>query len=102
MTDEIQAEIEQNEMLKDNAINLCQKILVRQYALHRGFEDTTSSSEKFSQVPGKFLQIVHVPENHWILIGKGKFQEIKVYDSLKSAASHPKSVVKSIARIACC
>ena len=89
-------------MLKDDTMNLSQKILVDQFSLDRGFEDTTLPVQTFTQVPGKFLQIVHVPENHWVLISRGKFQEINLYDSLKTTKSYPKKVLKTVARIASC
>ena len=50
--------------LKDNTINLCQKIIMEQFDLSRGFEDTTLSLEKFIPVSEKFIQVSNASNTH--------------------------------------
>ena len=50
--------------LKDNTINLCQKIIMEQFDLSRGFKDTTLSLEKFIPVSEKFIQVSNVSNTH--------------------------------------
>ena len=55
MTEDIQTQVECKCELKDDTINLCQKIIVEQFDLSRGFEDTTLSPDKFTRVSEKFI-----------------------------------------------
>ena len=59
--------------LKDNTINLCQKIIMEQFDLSRGFEDTTLSPDKFTAVSERFIQVLNVFNKHWIPIFQRQF-----------------------------
>ena len=48
MTENIRTQVLCKCELKDDTINLCQKIIVEQFDLSRGFEDTTLSPKKFT------------------------------------------------------
>ena len=103
LTDIIQQQISSKAMLKDDTVNLCQKILVHQFHLTEGLEDTTLKPKSFSRASGKFLQILHLKDQmHWILITKGKFEEIDIFDSLYAKKKYPKDTVKAIAKITGC
>ena len=103
LTSEIEKQITSGDMLKDDTINFAQKILVEQFNLDRGFEDTKLKYHCFSKVPGKFLQIFQIEDKpHWILAIKGKFEEVDIYDSFQSTEPYPKEIIKSIAKIASC
>ena len=55
MTEDIRTQVECKCELKHDTINLCQQIIVEQFDLNRGFEDTTLSSDKFTRVSEKFI-----------------------------------------------
>ena len=102
MTEDIRTQVECKCELKDDTINLCQKIIVEQFDLSRGFEDTTLSPDKFTPVSEKFIQVLNVSNKHWILVFRGQFGQINICDSLVTDGKYPKKVVKSISRIANC
>ena len=102
MTEDIRTQVECKCELKDDTINLCQKIIVEQFDLSRGFEDTTLSPDKFTPVSEKFIQVLNVSNKHWILAFRGQFGQINICDSLVTDGKYPKKVVKSISRIANC
>ena len=88
--------------LKDDTINLCQKIIVEQFDLSTGFEDTTLSPDKFTPVSEKFIQVLNASNKHWILVFRGQFGQINICDSLVTDGKYPPKIVKSISRIANC
>ena len=102
MTEDIRTQVQCKCELKDDAINLCQKIIVEQFDLSRGFEDTTLSPEKFTPVSEKFIQVLNVSNKYWILIFRGQFGQINICDFLVTDGKYPKKVIKSISRIADC
>ena len=81
MAEDIRTQVECKCELKDDTINLCQKIIVEQFDLSRGFEDTTLSPEKFTPVSEKFIQVLNVSNKHWILVFRGQFRQINIRDS---------------------
>ena len=96
MTEDIHAQVQSKCELKDDTINLCQKIIVEQFDLSRGFEDTTLSLDKFTPVSEKFIQVLDVSNKHWILVFRGQFGQINIRDSLVTDGKYPKKVIKSI------
>ena len=64
ITEDIRTQVKRKCVLKDDTINLCQKIIVEQFDLSRGFEDTTLSPYKFTPVPEKFIQVLNVSDKH--------------------------------------
>ena len=102
MTEDIRTQVECKCELKDDTINLCQKIIVEQFDLSRGFEDTTLSPDKFTSVSEKFIQVLNVSSKHWILVFRGQFGQINICDSLVTDGKFPQKVVKRISRIANC
>ena len=64
ITEDIRTQVKCKCVLKDDTINLCQKIIVEQFDLSRGFEDTTLSPYKFTPVPEKFIQVLNVSDKH--------------------------------------
>ena len=75
---------------------------MEQFDLSRGFEDTTHSPEKFTPVSENFVQVLNVSNKHWILVFRGKFGQIHIWDSLVTDGKYPKKVIKSLSRIANC
>ena len=100
MTEDIRTQVECKCELKDDTINLCQKMIVEQFDLSRGVEDTTLSPDKFTPVSEKFIQVLNVSNKHWILVFRGQFGQINICDSLVTDGKYPKKVVKRISRIA--
>ena len=60
MTEDIRTQVECRCELKDDTLNLFQKIIVERFDLNRGFEDTTLSPGKFTRVSEKFIQVLNV------------------------------------------
>ena len=102
MTEDIHTQVQCNCELRDDTINLCGKIIVEQFDLSRGFEDTTVSPEKFTPVSEKFIQVLNVSNKHWILVFRGQVGQVNVCDSLVTDGKYPKKVIKSTSRIANC
>ena len=102
MTEHIRTQVQCKCELKDDTINLCQKIIVEQFDLSRGFEDTTLSPDKFTPVSENFIQVLNVSNKHWILVLRGQFGQINIYASLVTDGEYQKKVIKSISRIANC
>ena len=82
MTEDIQTQVVCKCEWKDDTINLCQKIIVEQFDLSRGFEDTTLSPDKFTPVSEKFIQVLNVSNKFWFLVLRGQFEQINIWDSL--------------------
>ena len=95
----MEKQISTDSKLKDDVVNLSQKILVEQFKLTCGFEDTTLKT-KFTPVSGKFYQILHTSEDHWVMVTRSIFEEVDLFDSLQT--SYPKSMIKSVAKIVNC
>ena len=55
---------------------------------------------RFTTVDGKFAQVLHVNNNHWICVAGNKNNEVSVYDSMGGNLS--KDTVHVIARIVKC
>ena len=82
MTEYMPTQVECKCELKDDTLNLCQKITVEQFDLNRGFKNTTLSPDKFTRVSEKFIQVLNVSNKHWILVFRGQFGQINICDSL--------------------
>ena len=95
MTEDIRTQVECKRELKDDTINLCQKIIVEQFDLSRGSEDTTLSPDKFTPVSEKFIQVLNVSNKHWILVFRGQFGQINICDSLVTHGKYPKKLLKA-------
>ena len=63
MTEDIRTQVECKCELKDDTLNLCQKITVEQFDLNRGFKNTTLSPDKFTRVSEKFIQVLMFQTN---------------------------------------
>ena len=85
--------LESEEWLSAPIINASQFILAKQFErnLHgTGFQDVCSSlTMNFLIEKGKFIQILHEPQGHWLTISNlgAKNSEVFVYDSLYSSCS---------------
>ena len=82
MTEDIRTQVECRCELKDDTLNLFQKIIVERFDLNRGFEDTTLSPGKFTRVSEKFIQVLNVSNKQWILVFRGQFGQVNICDSL--------------------
>ena len=94
MTEDIQTQVECKCELKDDTINLYQKIIVEQFYLSRGFEDTTLSPDKFTRVSEKFIQVLNVSNKHWILVFRRQFGQINICNSLVTEKIPPIKLLK--------
>ena len=64
----IEKELSSNQWLSDEAINLAQVLLHKQFPLTNGFKDTTLGNlRQFSVQKNNFIQIIH-DHNHWVTI----------------------------------
>ena len=85
--------LESEEWLSAPIVNASQFILAKQFErnLHgTGFQDVCSSlTLNFLIEKGKFIQILHEPQGHWLTISNlgAKNSEVFVYDSLYSSCS---------------
>ena len=78
----MEEKISRNNRLQHDVVNLSSAILREQTKLS-SFEDTILKWHKFSQIPGKFVQILHVAsEEHWIVQHRGVGEEVNLCDSL--------------------
>ena len=93
----IEKQILDGNMLEDDAINLAQSILARQFTV-RGLQDTSLEPLRFcTHFNERFVQILYCSPSHWISI-YGRKKGILVFDSLQRQKL-PKSVVRTIATI---
>ncbi|XP_057301734.1 uncharacterized protein LOC130636126 [Hydractinia symbiolongicarpus] len=98
MSEEIKNDILNGHRLRDDAINLCQKILKLQFPLVNGFEDTDSGEKGwFSHHKENFAQILFHAD-HWTAVFSLDDKEIYYCDSL--AGRIAEAVWKQIADIA--
>ena len=100
----MERQISGNNRLQHDVVNLSSTILREQTKLS-GFEDTGLKWYQFSQIPGKFVQILHVAsEEHWVLLYRGVSEEVNLCDSLFRGENneYPEDILKSICRIAAC
>ena len=99
IAEDIRTQVQSKYELKDGTINLIMllKIIMEQFDLSRGFEDTT-----LTPVSEKSIQIFNVSNKHWILVFRVKFRQINTCDSLVTDRKYPKNVIKSITRITKC
>ena len=100
----MERQIRRNNRLQHDVVNLSSTIL-REQTKRSGFEDTGLKWHQFSQIPGKFVQILHVAsEEHWILLHRGVGEEVNLCDSLFRGENneYPKDILQSICRIAAC
>ena len=65
---QIENQIVKHQMLEDDTINLAQHILFKQFKCVNGLELTNLPPSQFSSMQENFVQILHVFENHWIII----------------------------------
>ena len=86
------------ESLDDRIINYAQELIKRQYKDTDGLQDTVW--RRFATFDGKFVQVLHVNNNHWICVAGNKNNEVSVYDSMSGNLS--KDTVYVIARMVKC
>ena len=72
--------------------------LKRKYKDTDGLQDTVWRC--FATFDGKFVQVLHVNNNHWICVARNKNNEVSVYDSMSGNLS--KDTVYVIARMVKC
>ena len=75
----IRAQVQCKWELKDDTINVCQKIIVQLFDLSRGLKDATLSPHNFTPVSENFIQVLN---KHWTLVFQGQLRQINIYDSL--------------------
>ena len=90
MTEDIRTHVQCKCELKDDTINLCHKIIMEQFDLSRGFEDTTLSPDKFTAVSERFIQVLNVFNKHWIPIFRRQFGQINICNSLVTDGKYSK------------
>ena len=95
----IHNEIIENNWLSDESINLAQTILLKNFPLISGFEDTTRGPlNMFSVQAGEFVQVLH-ETNHWATSPtESATSAVYLYDSLQKESLN-KKLVKQIARL---
>ncbi len=89
------------DMLTDEAINLAQNILHKEFAEIGGLEDTSlGPAMNFSVNRGRFVQILHNMACHWVCISNIGCPPgvIRLYDSLNGGAVQP-AIRKQLAAI---
>ena len=86
------------EWLDDRIINHAQELIKREYKDTDGLQDPVLW--RFATVDGKFVQVLHVNNNHWICVAGSKNNEVSVYDSMGGNLS--KDTVHVIARMVKC
>ena len=99
----MEKEIANGQQLTHRSINYAQFLLHKQFPALSGLEDT-SDLVRFSREPtGKFVQILHNDENHWVAISSahpGDF--VRYYDSLNTDSCSNKKIVNTIADVVMC
>ena len=65
---QIENQIAKHQMLEDDAINLVQQILFKQFKCVNEIELTNLQPNQLSSMQENFVEILHVFENHWISI----------------------------------
>ena len=93
MTEYMPTQVECKCELKDDTLNLCQKITVEQFDLNRGFKNTTLSPDKFTRVSEKFIQVLNVSNKHWILGLRGQFGQINICDFLVNRKNRKSNII---------
>jgi Ulp1 family protease len=89
--------IESGEWLSDDIIDAFQELLKLSYAEVKGLQDTIlGEALSFEICQGKFLQILNINRNHWIVVSSDeKNSHVTIYDSLSigevSTDSHQKA-----------
>ena len=86
------------EWLDDRIINHAQELIKRKYKDTDGLQDPVL--RRFATVDRKFVQLLHVNNNHWICVAGNKSNEVSVYDSMGDHLS--KDTVHVIARMVKC
>ena len=83
-TKDMENEIGNDKKLSNKTINYAQYLLHQQFPQTQGFEDT-SDIVKFSRMTGKFVQILHTGQDHWIVCsGSAEKDTIYIYDSMSN------------------
>ena len=96
MTEDIRTHVQCKCELKDDTINLCHQIIMEQFDLSRGFEDTTLSPDKFTAVSERFIQVLNVFNKHWIPIFQRQFGQINICNSLVTDGKYSKKKLLKI------
>ena len=86
------------EQIDDRIINHAHELIKGKYKDTEGLQDPVL--RRFATVDGKFAQVLHVNNNHWICVAGNKNNEVSVYDSMGGNLS--KDTVHVIARIVKC
>ena len=86
------------EWIDGRIINHAQELAKGKYKDTDGLQDTVLWH--FVTVEGKFVQVLHVNNNHWICVARNKNNEVSVYGSMGSNLS--KDTVHVIARMVKC
>lgn len=76
------ASISQGKWLTDVHINAAQKVLLNQFPVIAGFQNTVKSQNlSFNRIVGPYIQITHVNGNHWVTLEGVHGSLVRVYDS---------------------
>ena len=78
--------LQECQWLNDNLINAGQMLIKQKYDA-KGLQDVMlSRTLSFSPEHGKFIQLIHSNENHWVCVSNigCKSQVLKVYDSART------------------
>ena len=86
------------EQIDGQIINHGQELIKGKYKDTDGFQGPVL--QRFATVDGKFVQVLHVNNNHWICVAGNKNNEVSVYDSMGGNLS--KDMVHVIARMVKC
>ena len=86
------------EQIDGQIINHGQELIKGKYKDTDGFQGPVL--QRFATVDGKFVQVLHVNNNHWICVAGNKNNEVSVYDSMGGNLS--KDMVPVIARMVKC
>jgi hypothetical protein len=72
--------IESGEWLSDDIIDAFQELLKLSYAEVKGLQDTIlGEALSFEICQGKFLQILNINRNHWIVVSSGELHTLVKY-----------------------
>ena len=86
------------EWIDGRIINHAQELVKGKYKDTDGLQDPVLW--RFATVEGKFVQVLHVNNNHWICVARNENNEVSVYGSMGSNLS--KDTVHVIARMVKC